>query len=72
MTTQSEQTTSTATPQGQKEPAAEPVLFQDVLVPDPPFVVSPHDLFRFSPFALMREKLQKAVDKMFAKFPPRS
>jgi HSP20 family protein len=54
MTTQSEQPTSTATPQGQKEPAAEPVLFQDVLVPDPPFVLSPHDLFRFSPFALMR------------------
>ena len=54
MTTQSEQTTPTATSGEQKEPSAQPVLFQDVLVPDPPFVLSPHDLFRFSPFALMR------------------
>jgi HSP20 family protein len=54
MTTQSDRTTSTATTQEQKEPSVQPILFQDVLVPDPPFVLSPHDLFRFSPFALMR------------------
>jgi HSP20 family protein len=54
MTTPSEQTTPTATSGEQREPSTQPVLFQDVLVPDPPFVLSPHDLFRFSPFALMR------------------
>lgn len=54
MAAQSEHTTSAATSQEQGQPSAQPVLFQDVLVPDPPFVLSPHDLFRFSPFALMR------------------
>lgn len=54
MTAQSEHITSAATSQEQGQPSAQPVLFQDVLVPDPPFVFSPHDLFRFSPFALMR------------------
>lgn len=53
MAMQSEQTTSTATSLEQA-PSSQPLLFQDVLVPDPPFVLFPHDLFRFSPFALMR------------------
>jgi HSP20 family protein len=52
--TQGERTSSTASAQEQKEPSSEPVVTQDVLVPDPPFVFSPLDLFRFSPFALMR------------------
>ncbi|HEY2471117.1 MAG TPA: Hsp20/alpha crystallin family protein [Terracidiphilus sp.] len=67
MTTQGEQTTSTAPAQEQKESSSQPVLFQDVLVPDPPFVFSPHDLFRFSPFALMRritDELDRTAHEM--------
>ncbi|KAA6460379.1 Hsp20/alpha crystallin family protein [Acidobacteria bacterium AB60] len=54
MTAQSEHTTSAATSQEQGQRSAQSVVTQDVLVPDPPLVFSPHDLFRFGPFALMR------------------
>lgn len=54
MTAQSEHTTSSATSQEQAQRSAGSGLFQDVFVPDPPFALSPQELFRFSPFALMR------------------